>query len=115
MIIRYFIRRPMLARLLGLSAVLNRANRRAYNPGRFYFYSPKSYDRLLAKCGFRITEIRMRQPRYVEYKGAGQRGRMKKVLQVVSAAEKLTNMQSWIQISAVKMRNIGVEPISKTG
>lgn len=102
----YFYRRPKLTKMLGLQSFVKKGIDLAYNPGRYFFYSPKTYRLLLEKAGFEVTEVKQRQPRYVVY-GKHQLGVIKGLaLKGVSTLEKITNKQAWVQVGARKVNNV---------
>lgn len=106
LILLFFSRRKGLAKTLGFSSFLEKGIDLAYNPDRFYFYSPKTYSLLLEKAGFEVVQIKKRQPRYVIY-GKHQLGFFKGILvNTISFLEKLTGKQAWVEVGAVKVKNV---------
>lgn len=101
---RFLYRRPAVLKGFGASSV-ERYVRLVYHPGRFYYYTPSTYTRLLGLAGFDVVRVRMRQPRYLTYGKAEMPRLMRLVGRTMSLAEQLTSKESWIEVAAVKVRD----------
>jgi SAM-dependent methyltransferase len=103
-ILRSLNHQRRLLKSIGVESVFESAYRLAFNPGRFYFYSPHTYTKLLDLAGFKVTKIKLRQPRSVKYGTATRSSYVGAMMQAVSLAERVTNRQSWVEVHAVKYR-----------
>ncbi len=105
-VLLFFYKNRGLAKTLGFDKFLTNGINLAYNPDRFYFYSPKTYSLLLEKAGFKVTQVKQRQPRYVVY-GKHNLGFFKGfMLKTISILERITGLQAWVQVGAEKIKEV---------
>ena len=76
-----------------MDARLGRVLRLVYNPARFYFYTPNTYRQLLHEFGFRVIEVRTRQPRFLTYSKGGLSPILRTGTQMMALAEKATGRE----------------------
>jgi len=103
---RFLYHNPRLVANSGLAATFERFIHHVYHPGRFFYYTSKTYMRLLDMAGFKVVGIKMRQARYLTYGEARLSIPVKSAAQVISFAERLFNRQNWVEVSAVKTREV---------
>ncbi len=91
---------------LNLEASFENAYRKMFNPGRFYYYSPQTYTKLLSLAGFTVTDVVMRQPRYIVYGKDSLSPIVSTAMQAMSIVERITGKESWVEIRATKTKEI---------
>lgn len=90
------------ARRFGVSSLADRILPRAYNPGRFYYYTPRTLGRLLTEEGFQVQKVRMRQPRYLHYGRARLSHAVRLTAAAVSGVERVLGRQNWIELTSIR-------------
>jgi hypothetical protein len=105
-LVRFLDKIPTLSRWPGLVSSVELATRRIYNPGRFYYYTAKTYSKLLTMAGFEVTEARYRQARYALAANEKLRLPVKLAMSSVAFAEKIFHKQSWVEVRGVKTREL---------
>lgn len=72
----------------------------AFNPRRFYFYSPKTFEKLLSKYNLEIDLVEMYQPRSLLHNLAKKPLPIRIFVNIVNWLEIKFNLQNWVLISA---------------
>jgi len=96
----------------GWSRQIESLVQRAYNPGRFYYYTERTYSKLVALAGLEVTDSLQRQARFVTFGKADLPILVRSAMKGVSLMERILSRQSWIEVRGIKVRDLGQAQIT---